>query len=70
MSFCKKMLTAIFAFVIGIGAAFADGKQASADLSFYVPPYTYITPITSPVLTANITDRTGLTGAGEGPERN
>ena len=59
MNFCKKILIAIYALIIGIGTAFADGKQASADFSFYVPPYMYITPTTSPVLTANITDRTG-----------
>ena len=59
MSFCKKMLTAVFALIIGISTAYADGKKASADLSFYVPSYMYITPTTSPVLTANITDRTG-----------
>lgn len=59
MSFSKKFMTALFALIMGIGAAFADGRQASADLSFYLPPYMYITPTTSPVLTANITDRTG-----------
>lgn len=59
MNFCKKILIAFFVLIMGIGVAFADGKQASADLSFYLPSYTYITPTTSPVLTANITDKTG-----------
>lgn len=59
MSLRKIFLTVISLFLFGVGAVFADGKQASAEFSFYLPSYTYITPITSPVLTANITDRTG-----------
>ena len=59
MFFLKRFLTAVIALTMGICTVFAEGRESSAELSFYLPPYTYITPTTSPVLTANITDRSG-----------
>ena len=39
--------------------SFAENKTASADFSFYLPEYLHITPLTSPALTANVTNRHG-----------
>ncbi len=36
-----------------------NAEQASVDFLLEIPAYTKITPVTSPVLIANITDRTG-----------
>lgn len=53
-----KALWTIFAlFFTVLMSAAAD--RASANLQFVIPDFTKIIPVTSPVLTANITDRTG-----------
>ena len=53
----KKYLTLLFIFVINAHCVFAE--SASADMSFNIQEYVKIEPVTSPVLTANITDNTG-----------
>lgn len=49
-------LTFLFAGSLGVLSA---ENNASAELSFTIPEFVEIKPVTSPVLTANITDRTG-----------
>lgn len=44
---------------ISSGYCVEQALSASTQFSFTIAPYVNITPITSPVLTANITDRTG-----------
>ncbi len=44
-------------FIASALAAYAE--SASMDFNITMPGYVYITPVTSPVLVANITDRTG-----------
>lgn len=39
--------------------SFAENKTATADFSFYLPEYLHIIPLTSPALTANVTNRNG-----------
>lgn len=53
-------LGAIFTILMfSISGAFAANDSASADFSFTIESYVNITPVTSPVLTAHITDRSG-----------
>lgn len=59
MKFYEKLLTAFFALIASAGMTFAASDMAQANLSFVLAPFTSIRPITSPVLTANITNRTG-----------
>ena len=40
-------------------ASFAEGSTASADFSITIPRFVIVEAVSSPVLTANITDRTG-----------
>ena len=54
-----KLFIVIFGFFTSISAGFCTCDSAQAVFSFTLPEYTHIKPITSPVLTANITDRTG-----------
>lgn len=55
----KKIFTLIFAFLLATVSAKAASNTASADFSFTLGEYVKIEPLTSPVLIANITDRTG-----------
>ena len=53
-------LCALFViFMLNVLGAFAANNAASADFSITIAPYVRITPVTSPVLTAHITNRTG-----------
>lgn len=55
-----KRLGAIFViFMLNISGALAANNAASADFSITLAPYVNITPVTSPVLTAHITNKTG-----------
>lgn len=55
-----KRLGVIFAiFMFNILGAQAANNAASADFSITLAPYVNITPVTSPVLTAHITNKTG-----------
>jgi len=55
----KKLLIVFWGLLIGAGSGFCASDMATADLQFVLPSYTKISPVTSPVLTAHITDRTG-----------
>lgn len=59
--FYKTLFLVLTAFCFSIGSGYCTGNpnSASAQLSFTIPSFTNITPVTSPVLTANITDKTG-----------
>lgn len=59
MNTIKYIFAAVFACLLTFMPCFADGETASADFSFTIPSYTRISPVTSPVLIANITDKTG-----------
>ena len=61
MNILNKALTALGIMFFVTVSAFAEPvAQSQTDtLSFIMPGFTRIAPITSPVLTANITDRTG-----------
>ena len=45
--------------ILGTLASFAEGNTASADFSITIPRFVKVEATSSPVLTANITDRTG-----------
>ena len=53
----KKLFISFVMFMISTLATFAE--CASSDFSFTIPEYVKIEAISSPVLTANITDKTG-----------
>ena len=61
----KKLISKLFLSILIIFLSFCAGHcvesvpSAAVQMSFTIAPYTNITPVTSPVLTANITDRTG-----------
>ena len=55
----KKFFALFFAFIIATISANAESNCASADFSFTLGEYVKVEPVTSPVLIANITDRTG-----------
>ncbi|MBR1776573.1 hypothetical protein IJ750_05830 [bacterium] len=57
MNIIKKLSFALIAFYIGLCTAYAE--EASVIFNINVPSFTRITPVTSPVLIANITDKTG-----------
>ena len=59
MKILSKILGIIGLVILSAGQAFSASEEASAEFSFYLPEYLHIRPITSPVLTANITNRTG-----------
>lgn len=61
LNYLKKFLFILVVFCIAACAGYcADSeKSSSVQMSFYIAPYTQITPVTSPVLTAHITDTTG-----------
>lgn len=54
-----KAFAILFAFLINVSCAFAVNHSACADLSFSINKFIKIEPVTSPVLIANITNRTG-----------
>lgn len=55
----KKFLAVMCLIMSGTLTSFAENNAASAEFSFNIPEYVRIEPMTSPVLVANITDRTG-----------
>lgn len=55
----KKVAAILFALLLNMSSVFADNHNARADFSITIPKYVKVEPVTSPVLTANITDRTG-----------
>jgi len=59
MKHILRMFALVCLFFACILSAMATNNQASAEMSFVIPKYLKIIPITSPVLIANITDRTG-----------
>ena len=59
MKIFKILFLLLLGLFIGTGAGFCASPMAQADLQIVLPGYTKILPVTSPVLTANITDRTG-----------
>lgn len=59
INFLKKFLILVCVFITSTLSAFAENNVASAEFSFQIPQYLRIEPMTSPVLVANITDRTG-----------
>jgi hypothetical protein len=59
MSIIKKILGVCALFCLSLSNVFAQSSVATSDLSVNLPDYVSIRPITSPVLTVHITDRTG-----------
>lgn len=61
LKFLRNLLIGVFVFLISIssGNCVESIKSASSEISFTIQPYTLISPVTSPVLTAHITDKTG-----------
>lgn len=60
MNIIKKALVAIGIVLTGLVPAFAEqSKEASIDFMINLPAVTQVVPLTSPVLVANITDKTG-----------
>lgn len=60
MNILKKALMVLGVLVVSSVSAFAvETHTMSAEYTIQVPHYMHIKPITSPVLTANITNRTG-----------
>lgn len=55
----KKLIFSLVSLFIGTNAGFCASQMAQADLSIVLPNFTKIAPVTSPVLTAHITNRTG-----------
>lgn len=55
----KKLVALLFAILVNMSCAFAASNSASADFSIQISPYVKVEPVTSPVLTAHITNRTG-----------
>ena len=58
MTLIKNTLGVLFCLLITVLPAFCE-SMATANLQVTIPEFTKIEPVTSPVLTANITDRTG-----------
>ena len=59
MNIFKKALVVLGMFVVTGIPAFAENHTASTEFTLVVPQYMNIKPITNPVLTAHITNRTG-----------
>lgn len=59
MNIIKKALLVLGMLVVSVVPAFAQNHTVSTEFTLTVPQYMNIRPITSPVLTANITNRTG-----------
>lgn len=59
MSIFKKALAVLGMLIVSAFPSFANQTSQTTELSFAIPTYTKIYAVTSPVLTANITNRTG-----------
>lgn len=59
MSFLRNILALFCTFVLSTSIVFAEARQASMDIAVHLPAYLKIQPVMSPVLTANITNRSG-----------
>ncbi len=55
----KKLTAILLTLLINASCAFATSNSASTDFSVTIPKYVRVEPVTSPVLTAHITNRTG-----------
>lgn len=55
----KKLTAVLFILLANISSSFAASNTASADFSINLAPYVKVEPVTSPVLTAHVTNRTG-----------
>lgn len=55
----KKTWAVLLALLMNISCAFAANNTASAEFSVNISPYVKVEPVTSPVLTAHITNRSG-----------
>lgn len=55
----KNLFLGILGLFMSTSTGICANDAAQADFQFYLPSFTKISPVTSPVLTANITDRTG-----------
>ena len=55
----KKLLLSFLVLILSALASFAESNTASADFSITIPRFVKVEAVSSPVLTANITDRTG-----------
>ena len=55
----KNFVLGLLGLFVSTGMGFCASEMARADFQIEIPGYTKILPVTSPVLTANITDRTG-----------
>lgn len=54
-----KKLALVLTMLLNISCVFAVNNSASADFSVTISPYVKIEPVTSPVLTAHITNKSG-----------
>ena len=59
MNILKRALVMLLIMIVGIIPVMAENHEISTEFTIQVPDYMRITPITSPILTANITNRTG-----------
>lgn len=59
MRILKKALMTFGILMLSVTSCLAESHQATTEFSVIVPKYLSIKPVTSPVLTANITNRTG-----------
>lgn len=59
MGILKKIILSLVFIFCGSSVVLAAGNSASADMSFVIPEFIQIRPVTSPVLTANVKDETG-----------
>ena len=55
----KKLLLSFLVLILSTLASFAESNTASANFSITIPRFVKVEAVSSPVLTANITDRTG-----------
>jgi len=59
MNIFKKVLTVLGMLIVSTCASFAQNHTVSTEFSMTIPHYMKIRPVTSPVMTAHITNRTG-----------
>ncbi len=59
MGIIRNLFISLVFLFMGNITAFAAQNSASTEMSFTIPEYIRIKPVTTPVLTANITDSTG-----------
>ena len=55
----KKLLLSFLVLILSALTSFAESNTASANFSITIPRFVKVEAVSSPVLTANITDRTG-----------